>query len=66
MLILDEATSALDRKNEMFVLQTLERIKPHVAIIFISHKIQAVKQISDRIYLLEAGKLQNLTSKPLK
>jgi ABC-type glutathione transport system ATPase component len=42
-------------------LQILERIKPHTAIIFISHKTTIAEQISDRVYLLEEGKLQDLT-----
>ncbi|TAH22717.1 MAG: peptidase domain-containing ABC transporter [Cytophagales bacterium] len=58
LLILDEATSALDNKNEKFVLQLLEKIKPHTAIIFISHKISIVSQISDSVYSLENGRLK--------
>jgi ATP-binding cassette subfamily B protein len=38
LLLLDEATSALDSKTEQFVLDLLEKLKPNLAILMITHK----------------------------
>ncbi len=55
LLILDEATSAMDRDYENFVLNVLQRLKPTMAIIFITHRLQVLKKLCDRIYVLEKG-----------
>ena len=55
LLILDEATSAMDRKTEQFVLKLLMKLKSSMAIIFITHRIHILKNLCDRIYLLEEG-----------
>jgi len=52
-LILDEATSAMDRNTENFTMNLFEKIKPHCAIFFISHRLNALKNIADVIYVLE-------------
>src|SRR5690606_18916982 len=55
LLLLDEFTSAMDRKTEKFVLKLLNRLKEEISIIFISHRLHALKHIADRIYILENG-----------
>ncbi|MBX3240806.1 MAG: peptidase domain-containing ABC transporter [Chitinophagaceae bacterium] len=55
LLILDEATSAMDREGEHFVLRLLNRLKPEMAIIYISHRLHVLKNLCDRIYILEDG-----------
>jgi len=52
-LILDEATSAMDRNTENFTMNLFEKIKPHCAIFFISHRLNALKNIADVIYVLD-------------
>ena len=52
-LILDEATSAMDRNTENFTMNLFEMIKPYCAIFFISHRLNALKNIADVIYVLE-------------
>lgn len=52
-LILDEATSAMDRNTENFTMSLFEKIKPNCAIFFISHRLNALKNIADVIYVLE-------------
>ncbi len=52
-LILDEATSAMDRNTENFTMNLFEKIKPHCAIFFISHRLNALRNIADVIYVLE-------------
>jgi bacteriocin ABC transporter, ATP-binding/permease protein, putative len=52
LLILDEATSALDKETEAFVLEILRQIKPHTAILMISHRKDVLLEIADRIVIL--------------
>lgn len=52
-LILDEATSAMDRNTENFTMKLFEKIKPNCAILFISHRLNRLKNIADHIYILE-------------
>lgn len=52
-LILDEATSAMDKRTENFTLGILNKIKPHTAILYISHRLNTLKDLADRIYVLE-------------
>ena len=52
-LILDEATSAMDRNTENFTMNLFEKIKPHCAIFFISHRLNSLKSIADVIYVLD-------------
>ncbi len=51
-LILDEATAAMDRNTEKFTMNLFEKIKPNCAIFFISHRLNALKNIADVIYVL--------------
>ncbi len=58
VLILDEPTAVLapQEVEDLFALLRLLREQGH-AIIFISHKLEEVKAISDRITVLRAGKV---------
>jgi ATP-binding cassette subfamily B protein len=53
LLILDEFTSAMDRKTEAFVLNLLKTLKQELSILFISHRLQSLKYLTDRIYIIE-------------
>lgn len=55
LVLLDEFTSAMDRKTEQFVLNLLQQLKEDISIIFISHRLQALKHFADRIYIIENG-----------
>lgn len=59
LLLLDEFTSAMDRKTEKFVLNLLIKIKRDISIIFISHRLHALKLLVDRIYIIENGNTKN-------
>ncbi|MNY71284.1 Toxin RTX-I translocation ATP-binding protein [compost metagenome] len=50
---MDEATSAMDRNTENFTMQLLQKIKPNCAVLFISHRLNKLKNIADTIYILE-------------
>jgi ATP-binding cassette subfamily B protein len=52
-LILDEATSAMDRNTENFTMDLFQKIKPSCAIFFISHRLNALKNIADVVYVLD-------------
>lgn len=52
LLLLDEATSALDRKTENFVLAVLQKLKPEIGTILVTHRIKTAQQ-ADTIYILE-------------
>ncbi len=54
VLLLDEATSAMDSKTEQFVLDLLEKLKPNLAILMITHN-KDIAEIADDIYELENG-----------
>ena len=66
LLLLDEATAAMDRNTENFTLELLQKIKKNCAVFFISHRLNALKNIADTIYILEdktittSGNHQNL------
>lgn len=59
VLILDEATAAMDRDTESFTIDLLNKLKKDVAVFYISHRLHVLKKISDRIYILKDGKIQN-------
>ncbi|MGE0090455.1 MAG: peptidase domain-containing ABC transporter, partial [Bacteroidales bacterium] len=58
LLILDEATAAMDRETENFTTNLLQKLKHKIAIFYISHRLHVLKNISDRIYIIENGKIQ--------
>lgn len=52
-LILDEATAAMDRNTELFTINLLQKVKKECAILFISHRLNMLKNIADSIYIIE-------------
>jgi len=59
ILITDEPTSALDVSTQRSILELLWRLREEMGmtIIFITHDIATVRQISDRIIVMYAGKV---------
>ncbi len=55
LLILDEATAAMDRKTERFAIELIMKLKTKISVMFISHRLHILRDISDRIYVLENG-----------
>lgn len=55
LLILDEFTSAMDSHTEQFVLNLLQRLKPQIAILFVSHRLHTIHHIADRIFIIDQG-----------
>ncbi len=61
LLLLDEATSAMDSKTETFVLDLLEKLKPDLGILMVTHRSN-VAQKADKVYRLVEGKAINQQS----
>ena len=51
LLLLDEVTSALDEKNKEKLLETIENLKEHCSIIFVTHD-KSIERISDEVIKL--------------
>ncbi len=56
-LILDEPTSALTPQEVDELIVLLQRMTSELSIIFISHKLQEVKALSDKVTILRHGKV---------
>jgi ABC-type sugar transport system ATPase subunit len=57
ILILDEPTARLDQKSTESLFQFLDRIKKKgITIVFISHRLEEIYRICDRITVLRDGK----------
>lgn len=56
LLVLDEATSALDSGSERQVLDAVARLHGRVTVLFITHRLTAVRD-ADVIHVLETGRL---------
>ena len=59
IIILDEATSSLDITTERFIIDELLSIKKSVTIVFISHRLSALKNC-DKIIQIEDGVLKSI------
>jgi D-methionine transport system ATP-binding protein len=59
LLLCDEATSALDPETTTEVLSLLRRVNAElgVTIVVITHEMDAVRQIADRVAVMENGRL---------
>jgi len=56
ILIMDEPTAALSRKETESLFRTIAEIKSkRIGVIYISHKLEEVKQVGDRITVLRDG-----------
>jgi len=57
ILVIDEGTANMDRNTEDFIMNLISGLKPEMGILLISHRINLVKKLSDRIYVLENKKI---------
>ncbi|MCQ9617869.1 methionine ABC transporter ATP-binding protein [Paenalcaligenes niemegkensis] len=59
VLLSDEATSALDPETTRSILELLKRINKELGltVVLITHQMEVIKQICDRVTVLEAGRV---------
>lgn len=59
ILLSDEATSALDPQTTKSILRLLKELneKLHITIVVITHEMQVVKEICDKVYVMEDGEV---------
>ncbi|MGB3413839.1 MAG: methionine ABC transporter ATP-binding protein [Microbacteriaceae bacterium] len=59
VLLADEATSALDPQTTQDVLKLLKKVNQElgITIVLITHEMEVLKSIADRVAVLESGKL---------
>lgn len=60
ILLCDEATSALDPKTTKSILQLLKDInkKLNITIVIVTHQMEVVKEVCDRVALMEGGEIK--------
>ena len=56
ILLLDEPTSALDARGIAIVLQTIEQLRTHASVVLVSHRLEEVLRVCDRIYVMKDGR----------
>lgn len=59
IILCDEPTSALDRKNSNIILKLLKEInqKYHTTIVLVSHDIDIIKTISNKVLIIDEGNI---------
>jgi ABC-type sugar transport system ATPase subunit len=58
IVLMDEPTAALGVRQTEIVLEFVDRLKRHdVAVVFVSHNMQDVLQVCDRIVVLRLGRV---------
>lgn len=60
ILLCDEATSALDPKTTKSILELLRKInkKLNITIIIVTHQMEVVKEVCERVALMEGGEIK--------
>jgi ribose transport system ATP-binding protein len=57
VVLLDEPTSALEKSDEENFRKLITRLRERASIIFVSHRLTEVLELSDAIYVLKDGRL---------
>ena len=59
LLIADEPTTALDVTVQLQILKLLKELqkKLNMAVVFITHDLNIVKRIADRVYVMRGGEV---------
>ena len=56
ILLLDEPTSALDDRGVAAVLQTVKALRTRASVVFVSHRLEEILRVCDRIYVMKDGR----------
>jgi len=64
ILLCDEATSALDPKTTKSILSLIKKIREefNITVVLITHQMEVIKEICDRVAIIEAGKIIELNT----
>ena len=67
LLIADEPTTALDEQTQVQILTLLKHLQKelHLSILFITHDLEIVRKIADRVYTMNAGTITEGAPPPL-
>ena len=57
LILLDEPTSVLEQREIDLLFSIIRRLKDRAAFVFISHRLDEVLAISDRVYVMRDGKV---------
>lgn len=59
ILLCDEATSALDPETTKSILKLLKRVRDeyHITILMITHEMNVVREVCDRVAVMESGRI---------
>jgi ribose transport system ATP-binding protein len=57
VVLLDEPTSVLDRDDIAILFGRVRALKSRAAFVFVSHRLDEVLEISDRVYVMKDGKV---------
>jgi len=55
VVLLDEPTSVLDRDETEVLFAQIERLRQRASVVFVSHRLDEVLRVSDRVYVLRNG-----------
>lgn len=55
VVLLDEPTSVLDSDEIEILFAQIERLRSHASVVFVSHRLDEVLKVADRVYVLRNG-----------
>ncbi len=56
VVLLDEPTSVLERKEVETLFAQVRRLRERASVVFVSHRLDEVLEVSDRVYVLRNGR----------
>jgi len=62
VILLDEPTSVLERREVQLLFDIVHELKSRASIIFISHRLDEVLEVADRVYVLRDGAVVHETA----
>ncbi|WP_307844694.1 sugar ABC transporter ATP-binding protein [Actinotalea solisilvae] len=57
VVLLDEPTSVLEREEVETLFRQVRRLRERASVVFVSHRLDEVLEISDRVYVLRNGRV---------
>ena len=56
VLLLDEATSALDNESELYIRETIAKLKGKTTVLIIAHRLSMLSNV-DKVFVLKGGRI---------